>query len=45
LCWRLLEDGVLALKYVGLFEIHVQIAVLLGVFVGEFDCKSKARNE
>jgi len=42
---RFLEDGDLTLKYVGFFKIHVQIVIPLGVFVGEFDCKSKARNE
>jgi hypothetical protein len=42
---RLLEDGALTLKYLGLFKIPVEIVIHLGAFVGEFDCKSKARNE
>jgi hypothetical protein len=38
-------DGALTLKYIGLFKIHVQFVIFLGAFVGEFDCKSKARNK
>jgi hypothetical protein len=40
---RLLEDGALTLKFVGIVKIPAQIVILLGTFVGEFDCKSKAR--
>lgn len=38
-------DGALTMKNIGLFKIQVQVVILLGAFVGEFDCKSKARNK